>query len=480
MSQNSVKKNYLLNLSYQILALLTPLVTAPYISRVLGAEAIGKYSYTYATITYFVILSAMGTATYAQREIAYQQNDVYKRSRIFWEVFLLRLLCTCISLVVLYCIVFNSADRNVYLAQSLYVISVIFDISWFFQGLEEFGKVVFRNTIVKLISVVLIFTLVKSEEDLILYIVILWGLTALGNLLIMPYLVKYVVLVPFRELNIFRNFKLILQLFIPQIAIQSYTVLDKIMLGIIVNSDAENGYYEQAEKIVRLSLTIITALGTVMLPRFAKVYAEGKNDEIKRYLYKSYRFIWLLACPMVIGLILISDGFVPWFFGEGYDKVIPLLRIFSLLILVIGISNVTGVQYLVATKRQVFYTISVFIGAFINIALNSILIVKLQSFGAAIASIVAETSIAIMQLIYIRKEIEMKQVFASVWRYVLCAFCMGGIMWGIGRNLSSSPFHTALLAGSGGGAYLLLLLLLRDEMVCEVLQKIKERVRKGN
>ena len=163
MSQNSVKKNYLLNLSYQILALLTPLVTAPYISRVLGAEAIGKYSYTYATITYFVILSAMGTATYAQREIAYQQNDVYKRSRIFWEVFLLRLLCTCISLVVLYCIVFNSADRNVYLAQSLYVISVIFDISWFFQGLEEFGKVVFRNTIVKLISVVLIFTLVKSE-----------------------------------------------------------------------------------------------------------------------------------------------------------------------------------------------------------------------------------------------------------------------------------------------------------------------------
>ncbi|MBD5105743.1 MAG: flippase, partial [Lachnospiraceae bacterium] len=416
----------------------------------------------------------------AQREIAYHQTDVYKRSRIFWEVFLLRFLCTCVNLVVLYCIIFNSDDKRVYIAQSLYVISVIFYISWFFQGLEEFGKIVFRNTIIKLISVALIFLLVKSENDLMVYIMILAGLTALGNLLIMPYLVKYIVSVPLKELRIFRNFKLILQLFIPQIAIQSYTVLDKIMLGILINSNAENGYYEQAEKIVRLSLTIITALGTVMLPRFAKVYAEGKTDEMKGYLYKSYRFIWLLACPMVMGLVLISGNFVPWFFGEGYDKVVPLLRIFSLLILAIGISNVTGVQYLVATKRQVFYTISVFVGAFINMALNSILILKLQSFGAAIASVAAETSIAVMQLLYIRKEIELKKVLGPVWKYALCALCMGAVMWGTGRNLGSSPFYTAFLVGIGGGVYLLLLLLLRDQMVCEVLQKVKERFGKGN
>lgn len=480
MSQKSVKRNYLLNLSYQILAMITPLVTAPYTSRVLGASAIGKYSYSYSIITYFIIFSALGTATYAQREIAYNQNDIKTRSRIFWETFLLRVFCTAVNFGILLLVTYKSADKNVFLAQSLYLLSVIFDISWFFQGLEEFGKIVLRNTIVKLISVILIFVLVKEPGDLVLYIVILSGMTILGNFLIIPYLTKYITKVSLKDINIFRNFKIILQLFIPQIAIQSYTVLDKIMLGIIVNSDFENGYYEQAEKIVKLSLTIITALGTVMLPRFAKVYAEGKMEEMKSYLYKSYRFVWFLGFPMLVGLMVISGNLVPWFFGDGYDKVIPLIRIFSVLVVAIGINNVTGVQYLVATKRQVFYTISVFCGAAINATLNLLLMGRLQAVGAAIASIVAESSIAIIQLIYIRKEIELKRVLKPTWRYLVSALCMGGIMWMLGKNLESSIIATAMLVCGGGLVYILILLGLKDEMIYDVLLKLKKRIGKGN
>ena len=170
------------------------------------------------------------------------------------------------------------------------------------------------------------------------------------------------------------------------------------MIGMITKDAYENGYYEQALKISKLVLTVVTSLGTVMIPRIGYHYSKGDTEMVKTYMYRAYRFVWLCGIPLTLGLIAVSSNFVPWFFGSGYEKVVSLLGVLSMLILAIGINNVTGMQYLIPTERQTLFTITVIIGAVANFVLNFVLIRFLQSLGAAIASVVAETTIAVIQI----------------------------------------------------------------------------------
>ena len=192
-------------------------------------------------------------------------------------------------------------------------------------------------------------------------------------------------------------FRSTISLFIPQIAIQVYVLLDKVMLGMIISDKSEVGYYEQSQKIVKILLTLITALGTVMIPRIANNFIKGEKEKVKQYLLKSFNFVLFLSIPMIAGIIVISDTFVPLFFGHGYDEVIQLMIIISPILLIIGISNVIGTQYLLPTKRQKEYTISVIVGALVNFILNLILIRKDGAVGASIATVLAESSITAIQ-----------------------------------------------------------------------------------
>ena len=222
--------------------------------------------------------------------------------------------------------------------------------------------------------------------------------------------------------------KTVISLFVPTIAVQVYTVLDKTMIGMITQNDFENGYYEQAVKISKMVMTVVTALGTVMIPRIGFYFEKGDVKEVKRLMYRGYRFVWFLGIPLCLGLIMVSPKFVPWFFGEGYNKVSVLLGILSFLILAIGINNVTGMQYLIPTKRQNIFTLTVLIGAMINFAMNYILIERFAAIGAAIASVTAETVIAIVQLMIVRKEINPLEVLRGSklldcwWDYDRCTF----------------------------------------------------------
>ena len=269
----SVSKNYIYNVSYQLLLLITPFVTTPYLSRVLEPAGIGTYSYTYSIVSYFILLASLGVADYAQREIAYHQDNPHLQSRTFYEVNLIRCLLVGLSLFLYYIVVSSfSGNHIIYWYQALNIIAVLFDISWFFQGLEEFGKIVLRNFVIKIISIIMIFVLIHTPEDLNKYVCLIGMMNILSGLSIWLYLPKYLHLVRLQEIKPFRNFFIIIQMFLPQVAIQVYTVLDKTMIGVMTGSPLENGYYEQAEKVVKLSLTIVTSLGTVMLPRIAYAY----------------------------------------------------------------------------------------------------------------------------------------------------------------------------------------------------------------
>lgn len=476
MAGKSIKKNYIYNLIYQILLLVTPIVTAPYLSRILKADGIGTISYVESVVSYFVLFATLGITVFGQREISYVQDIKEKRSKIFWQTLLLQIITGGLVLAVYIPFALLQNNRVLYLIFIMNIISVPVNITWFFQGIEEFGLIVFRNIIVKLLNISFIFMFVRTRNDLSVYVFGGSFFTFMANLSLWLYLPKFVEKPDWKEIKPLRNLKTVISLFVPTVAVQIYTVMDKTMIGLITQSTAENGYYEQAVKISKLVLTAVTALGTVMVPRIGLYFGKGEFEKVRAYMYRGYRFVWFLGCPLCFGLIGVSANFVPWFFGEGYEKVPPLLCILSFLILAIGINNVTGVQYLIPTKRESLLTRTVFVGAFVNLILNAVLIKYFQSFGAAVASVAAETTIAAVQLYFVRKELSLKTILGSGWHYILSAGVMLVLLLWAGRLLSPSIINTAIMVAAGAVVYFVILLLMKDEFF---LQNARSVLSKG-
>ena len=478
MAKKSIKKNYIFNTCYQILLLLTPLITTPYISRVLGADGIGTVSFAESIVSYFVLFATLGISTYGQREISYVQDSKRDRSIVFWNTKILQIITSVIVLCVYFVYLFLTKASVIYVIFAIKIVSVAFDVTWFFQGMEEFGKTVLRNVIFKIINIVYVFGVIKTKEDVVWYAFGLAIFILLGNISLWGYLPKYIQKITYKDLKPFNAVPVVLSLFIPTIAVQVYTVLDKTMIGIITNSSYENGYYEQALKISRLVLMLVASLGTVMIPRIGYHFQKNDVEEVKRLMYRGYRFVWFLGIPLCFGLIAVADNMVPWFFGAGYDKVAELLKILAFIILAVGISNVTGMQYLIPTKRQNIFTLTVIIGAITNFLLNMILIRQFQSVGAAIASILAEIVVAILQLVIIRKELSIWHVLKEGTYYYIAGGIMLTILFGVGKILSPSIMHTAILVATGAIVYFVVLLLLRDEFLISNMKTVFRRLGK--
>ena len=477
MAKKSVKKNYIYNLMYQILVMIIPLITTPYLSRVLGAENIGIYGYTLSITTYFILFGSLGVSMYGQREIAYLQDNKKDRSKTFFEILLMKSITLGLSLIIFYlCFCRNGEYHLYYQILILEIVANIIDISWFFQGLEEFKKTVIRNTIVKLISVACIFLLVKTKADLNKYFIIYVLSTFLGNITLWFYLPRYIEKIKIKELKIFRHLKPTLLLFIPQIAVQLYTVLDKTMIGSLVVDKSEVGYYEQAQKIIKLLLTIATSLGTVMMPRIAHTYASGDHKQLRKYMNTSLSYIMMIAFPLMLGIISISNHFVPIFYGKGYDKVTILMSIISPIIVFIGLSNVIGTQYLLPTKQQRKYTTSVTIGAFVNLILNFILIKLCKSIGASIATVIAECVVTGVQLFLVREEIKLTEIIKLSYKYIISSIIMF-ICSIIISILINNNFISLFVQGiSSVIIYFSLLFIMKDTLIMDGLKLVKNKL----
>lgn len=476
--KKSVKKNYIYNLVYQVVAIVVPVVVTPYVSRVLGPKSIGIYDFTLSISAYFILFGSLGIALYGQREIAYVQNNRKQYSKRFYEIFLLRCITMLISMIVFY-IFFVKGNNNYnifYKILMLELLGTIVDISWFFQGLEEFKKTVSRNLIVKLISLVNIFIFVKSENDLCAYFLIYVLSILLGNLSLWLFLPNFLERTKLSNLNILKHMKPTLLLFIPQVAIQIYTVLDRTMIGIIIFDKSEVGFYSQGEKIIKLLLTLITAMGTVMLPRIASRFAAGNHRSIKKYIYKSFHLVFLLSFPLMFGIISVSKSFVPVFFGSGYDKVVPIMIILSPILVFIGMSNVIGVQYLLPIKKQKQYTISVICGAITNFVVNLILIRKHGAVGAAIGTVFAELVVTMVQILYVKNNLDIKQIIKSTSQYLMAALVMFGVCLIIRYIIKNDYMSATLQVVIGSFVYFTMLLFMKNKFLVEYINLLYEKV----
>lgn len=478
MGQKSIKKNYIYNLSYQILLVLTQLITIPYVSRVLGTNGVGTYSYAESVLSYFLLFGQMGINIYGQREISYVQDSPQKRSIVFWNTKILGFVSTGLALAAYLVFSLTQRDSTLYLVLGINLLALAIDNYWFFYGIEEIGKIVLRNVIVKTMNIVFIFAFIKDEDDVVLYAFGIALFALLSNISMWGYMPRYLVRISKSDIHPFKDIKVVWSLFIPTIATQIYTYLDKTMIGAITKESCENAYYEQAGKIVKIVLFVVTALGTVMIPRIGYYFEQKRYDEVKNLMYKSYRFTWLLGVPVCLGIIAIAPNFVPWFFGPGYEKVENVLGILAFVILAIGISNVTGMQYLIPTKRQNVYTLTVIIGACTNIVLNVVMICFWKSFGAAIATVIAETVIAVVQLWIVRKEISIINVFKCGIKYYISGVIMYAVLFVITGHMVPSIVNTLILIVVGVLAYFISLFVLRDDFFFENVRTLANKLKK--
>ena len=490
-NNNKVFKNYIYNTLYQILVLLAPLVTTPYVSRVLGADGVGIYNYAQSIATYFVLAGAVGTTLYAQREIAYVQDDEKKRSKIFWEIVIFRFI-TVLACSLIFTAVFCRSGENVvvYRILILEVLATAFDISWFFMGMENFKLIVIRNTIIKLAGIVLLFVLVKTAKDVPMYTLCLTIPILLGNISLWFNIKKNLVKLDcgFKEIikGIGTHIKPILILFIPQIASEVYLVLDKTMIGVFGTGMDQVGYYTQGQKIIKIVLMIGTSLGTVMLPAMSAAFTKGDTEGKKKTISFSFKIVFMLSCPLLFGLCAVASRFVPIFFGEGYDAVVPLMIVISPILIIIGMSNVIGKQYLLPTKQQTAYTMSIVAGAVTNFILNLILIRFFNAIGASIATVFAEIAVTFVQCWNVRKQLNLWDNIKPVIKYLLMAIIMFFSVWGIGLLLpvGDSTFmrsvYLAIMILVGIVVYLLELILSKDEVFEFGMNMILKKIKKKN
>lgn len=491
----SVKKNFFYNRFYQIFLLIVPIITTPYISRILGSEKIGQYSFSYSIAYYFTLFASLGFSYYAQREIAKYKEDKARQSSIFWEINTIRAVSTFASIVLylgLIQIPYWSSYKPLLYILTLTIVAIGIDPSFIFQGNEDFKQIAIRNFIVKVLVVAGIFGFVKTRNDLWVYTLLNALNPVLSALIRVPFLKKYLVKIKPRDLKPLKHLVPCLKLFVPTIAVSIYTVLDKTRIGLLVQgettkivngvtevvriADIEEGYYEQANKISQMLVTIVTALGTVRIPRNTYYFAIHEEEKVKANIYTAIKFVFFVGLPRRFGLIAIADNFSPWFFGAGYEKVPLLRKLFAPLVLLIGLSNVFGIQYLIPKGEDKKYTISILIGAGINLIRNAILIHFFQSVGAVIASLLAELSITIAQRFIVRKIFPASKILAPIAKYFDAALIRFIPAYLLSEKLSPSIGHTLIIVFLSVLIYGGLRVLFKDEFVWSVLNKRKAKI----
>lgn len=477
--KNQVTKNYFYNLIYQVIILIIPVITAPYLARILGAQGIGIYSYNYSIAYYFGLFAMLGVNDYGNRSIAKCLEDEYRINKTFCEIFYMQFLMGAIILFVYIGYSLLLSDNIlISLCYIPFIISYILDISWFFFGKENFKIILVRNTIIKLLTAISIFTFVKSKNDVCIYILIM----SIGNLF-SQIIVWVIVLKRYHFLrvefkDIWKHFKPNLILFIPVIAVSIYRIMDKIMLGIF-SSMEQVGYYENAEKIISILLSFITALGTVMLPRMSALFAKNDKKQIKKMISNSMVYVSFVTPIVTFGVAAIANNLVSVYYGNNYLASGKILQLLCITVPFISYANIVRMQILVPQSKDKEYVISCFAGAIINVILNYILIPRLYAVGAAVGTIAAELTVLLVQVLAVKDSLYIKNNIKSI-----ALFWCNGIIMFLGVSVFQRCYINNIIKLIGsvllgaliyGIMLMIQLLIFRDAFLTMVLTRLKQK-----
>ena len=413
-----VIKNYLYNLSYQILTIILPIITVPYVTRIFTSEALGNYVFYNSIVSYFSLFAMLGIGVYGTKQIA-AASDV---SSTFWNIYAIQLIASIIAISVYIIAIFSIPQMGgiIPLIVGVTLFAKLIDISWLFSGKEDFKKITIRNIVVRLIGVISIFTFVKNSDDLYLYVFLIVIFDFLGQFVMWVPAKKFINYPIFNVEIIKKNLQPIVFLFLPQVAISLYVVLDRTLLGLL-GSYSDVGIYEQGQKLISILLKVVSSLGIVMLPRVANLLSERRDKEAQNMVKFSFILYNLIIFPMMFGLIAVNEVFVKLFLGKNFQDVKYVLYVIVFNIMFVGWTNILGYQVLVVRNKNKEFMLSTTIPAFVSVAVNIAVIPFFGYIGASITSVVVEILVFAIQWYYSRNIINKKLLFNKNLAKIICS-----------------------------------------------------------
>ena len=472
MNQPSIRKNFIFRVLYELLILITPFITIPYVARVLGSDGAGITSYTASVMSFFTMFAALGTPQYGMREIARHRDSPQEASKLFWEIELLTVFTSLICLAgwLILCLVWTEY-RVYFLALIPTLLGTMFDISWFFTAHEKVGYTVARNAAFKILGVVLLLTLVKSKNDLTLSIFLSSFTTFLGSISMWSFLPKMLVRTDFRTLTFRRHFHETLIYFIPTIAYSVCTVLDKFLLGTIIRDHSVSGYYGHADKLIKIiNSLVITSMFTVMEARISYLFKQNRTDEVRRRIRRAMDFSFLLGMGAVFGIAGVAHVFVPVFWGPGWEPVETLLYMMCPITLIVSISYCLGALYYNPSGNRAQSARYVIVDAVVDLVLNLLLIPRWGAYGAVIATLVAESVTTWLYVRNCRGYLTARDLWDCSWKRLLAGAVMCLLVLAIGRiSLPSDILKLVIQILSGAVFYAAALYIMNDGMLKEML-----------
>lgn len=436
---SNLKANYIYQLIYRVLTVITPLVTSPYLARSLGVESQGVFSATYATANFFLLFAMLGVESYGNRTIAILENEEEQQSSMFWSIYCVQFIAAVIATVgyYLFILLTVSTERKIVaLAQGIWVISAGLDINWYFFGRQRFKITVTRNILIKIISIILIFVFVHTERDLIAYTLIMAGSTAISQIVMWIIVLPEVRTPKIVWKHVRNHIKPMLLLFIPVLAFSLFHIMDKMMVDIL-SDDVNSGCYYNVDRLMNIPLTVITGLSTVMLPRISKMVYSENVIGAEKLIKKSLEITMFISSALAFGLGSIAREFVPFFFGDGFELCIPMIHAFVPIVIIKALSDLIRQQYLIPANNNKLYIIAVCCGAAVNLIVNCYLIKKYDALGAVFGTLIAEIIVLLIEVIGCKDDIGFAKLIKENSFYIIAA----GIMF-IGVRMITLLFKT--------------------------------------
>ncbi len=467
-NKNSVRSNFIYNSLYQLSGIMVPLVTMPYLSRVLEPEGLGEYSFAYSVAYYFTIFIKLGLNNYGNRSIAYVKDNKEELSRTFWEIYAFQFLSG-IILFFVYLVYgfFIAPQTSLGIIMAILVFSSVIDVTWCIYGLEKFKITSIRDMATKILTMICVFVFVNSRADVWKYALIFSSGVLANQIVILPVLRREIEFIRISRKGVIKHIIPNAILFIPVVAISVYRFMDKIMLGII-SEEAELGYYHGAENVIKVPMALVTALGTVMLPRMSNMISNGTERKVLESTFnKSIEFSMFITSAVCLGIMTVAGEFVPLFYGKGFETCIYIFYIILPGSIFEAFANVIRTQYLIPRKKDRIYILSLIMGATINFILNLILIPRYDSVGAAMGTVSAYAMVCIVQAVCVYKEANIGVNIVNSIPYVLSGIIMFAAMHGYSveiKNVFLALLVKIIISGVLYLAVLMSLLVIRKRI----------------
>lgn len=393
----NILKNFTYQMIFQLTKILLPIITIPIVSKALGPQGIGVYNYTFANIQYFVLFAGLGISLFGTREIASAAN-YHERNVTFSNLFIMKIITSIISLIIFLIFLSISNYKFFYFLQSLSILAVLFDVSWYYMGIENFKKTSLVQTLVQIISFFLIVVLIKNYDDLTLYIVIQSGSLLVSQLIIFLTTKNYFNFKFVEKKRVIRYFKNSFHYFIPSVAVSIYSILNKTILGVF-DGPTSVGFFTNSMQLNTVFITLISTMDTVLLPKMSKMFSDSKDQEMVKMLKTVIGIQTSISIPIMFGICAIQEQLIPWFFGNEFLTIRNYVPFLSIIIVISPIGISIARQFLLPRGEINKYNKSVFLGAIISVVLNCILIPFLHVYGAIIATIISEMFVTLSRYI---------------------------------------------------------------------------------